>query len=244
MADFEYRGGGGSDSDGSDGSDNESDSDGSVDIDKPLQKSILTGAAKIKPAISVDVDSDEDIEDGEEELEVDGQKSDDENDLALEEDQQYNTNIVIPQNPLAHLEEDDDDDDDDEDTETYLQKFNSEVNKNYIVDFHPECLVNNYEEIAVLSKVIRDAAGNVIDDLHKTIPFLTKYEKARVLGQRTKQINSGAKAFVKVSEKNIDGYIIAEIELAQNRLPFIIRRPIAGGGSEYWAIRDLEDIAF
>jgi len=162
-----------------------------------------------------------------------------------EEEGHYNKHIVIndiaKEKALFQLEEDEDDDDD---NETYLQKFNSQVNKNYIVDYHPECITNNYEEVAALSKIIRDANGNIIDDLHKTIPFLTKYERARILGQRAKQINMGAKAFVKVPEKIIDGYIIAELELIQKRLPFIIRRPIAGGGSEYWNIKDLENIAF
>jgi DNA-directed RNA polymerase I, II, and III subunit RPABC2 len=137
------------------------------------------------------------------------------------------------------------DDDDDEDYQTpYLQKFNAEINKNYILDFHPECAVNNYDEISVLTQVIRDAANNVIDDLHKTIPFLTKYERTRVIGQRAKQINSGAKAFVKVPENVIDGYLIAELELMQKRIPFIIRRPTPGGGCEYWNLKDLEVVSF
>jgi DNA-directed RNA polymerase subunit K/omega len=139
--------------------------------------------------------------------------------------------------------EDSDEDDDDYQT-PYLQKFNTEINKNYILDFHPECAVNNYDEISVLTQVIRDGANNVIDDLHKTIPFLTKYERTRIIGQRAKQINSGAKAFVKVPENVIDGYLIAELELMQKRIPFIIRRPTPGGGCEYWNLKDLEVVSF
>jgi DNA-directed RNA polymerase I, II, and III subunit RPABC2 len=93
-------------------------------------------------------------------------------------------------------------------------------------------------------KVVRDKDGIIIDDLHKTIPYLTKYERARILGQRAKQINSGAIPFVKVPENVIDGYIIAEIELKQKKIPFIIRRPLPNGGSEYWKVHDLEDISF
>jgi DNA-directed RNA polymerase subunit K/omega len=158
----------------------------------------------------------------------------------------YNKNIVIGESslPKTLLQMDDENDDDDEDGESYLQKFNTQVNKNYITDFHPECLINNYEEIAGLTKIVRDSNGNIIDDLHRTIPFLTKYEKARILGQRAKQINTGAKAFIKVPPGVIDGYIIANVELLQKRLPFIIRRPIAGGGCEYWNLKDLENIAF
>ena len=139
----------------------------------------------------------------------------------------------------------DDDSDEDEDYQSaYLQKFNAEVNKNYILDYHPECAIHNYDEITLLTKVIRDKDNNIIDDLHKTIPFLTKYERTRVIGQRAKQINTGAKAFIKVPENVIDGYLVAELELMQKRIPFIIRRPTPGGGCEYWNLKDLEIISF
>lgn len=138
----------------------------------------------------------------------------------------------------------DDDDDDDDDGEQYLQKFDQSVNENYIVNFHPESILQNYDEILSMTKVVRNDDGIIIDKLHRTIPYLTKYEKARILGQRAKQINSGAYPFVKVPENVIDGYIIAEMELKQKRIPFIIRRPLPNGGSEYWKVQDLEDISF
>ena len=145
---------------------------------------------------------------------------------------------------VAAMLADEEDDDDDPSGEVYLQKFDKEINNNYLVNVHPESTVHNYDEILVMTKVIRDKNGIIIDDLHKTIPYLTKYEKARVLGQRAKQINSGASVFVKVPEKVIDGYLIAELELQEKRVPFIIRRPLPNGGSEYWSIKDLENISF
>jgi DNA-directed RNA polymerases I, II, and III subunit RPABC2 len=141
-------------------------------------------------------------------------------------------------------EDENEDDDDDEYDENYLQKFDADVNKNYITDFHPECLIHNYDEISKLSIVTRDETNIIVDPLHKTIPFLTKYEKARVLGQRAKQIECGAKPLVKIPENVIDGYIIAELELQQKRIPFIIKRPIPGGAFEYWNLKDLDIIAF
>jgi DNA-directed RNA polymerase I, II, and III subunit RPABC2 len=137
-----------------------------------------------------------------------------------------------------------DDDEDDDDGEQYLQKFDRSVNDNYILNFHPESVLQNYNEILSMTQVVRNNDGIIIDKLHRTIPYLTKYEKARILGQRAKQINSGAYPFVKVPENVIDGYIIAEIELKQKRIPFIIRRPLPNGGSEYWKVQDLEDISF
>lgn len=140
----------------------------------------------------------------------------------------------------AQYGDDDDDDIDDENDENYLQKFSKEINKQYIEREHPECVFHNYNEISTLSKIIRDKNNNIIDPLHRTIPFLTKYEKTRIIGQRAKQINSGAKPFVNVPQHIIDGYIIAELELKQKKIPFIIKRPIPGGGSEYWNVKDLE----
>jgi DNA-directed RNA polymerase subunit K/omega len=135
-----------------------------------------------------------------------------------------------------------DDEDEDGEGETYLKKFDKEINDNYIVNNHPECALQNYDEILAMTKVVRDKNNIIIDPLHRTIPFLTKYEFTRVIGQRAKQINSGAKPFVKIPENVIDGVIIAEIELAQKRIPFIIRRPFPGGGCEYWNLKDLEMI--
>lgn len=134
-------------------------------------------------------------------------------------------------------------DDEDED-ENYLQKFNAEINKEYIVDYHPECVISNYDEIATLAIVVRDKNGMIIDDLHRTPPYLTKYERARILGQRAKQINAGAPVYVKVPEKVIDGYIIASMELESKRIPFIVRRPLPNGASEMWRLSDLENVAF
>ena len=69
---------------------------------------------------------------------------------------------------------------------------------------------------------------------------MSKYEKTRILGQRAKQLNSGNKPFIVVPKNIMDGYLIAQEELMQKKLPFIIRRPLPNGGSEYWRIKDLE----
>jgi DNA-directed RNA polymerase I, II, and III subunit RPABC2 len=150
---------------------------------------------------------------------------------------------VKPKN-VSNLIIDDDDDDDDEYDESYLQKFDSEITKNYINEYHPECLIHNYDEITKLAIVVRDSTNIIIDPLHKTIPYLTKYERARILGQRAKQIETGARPLVKLPENVIDSYVIAELELQQKRIPFIIRRPIPDGGCEYWNLKDLEMILF
>ena len=62
------------------------------------------------------------------------------------------------------------------------------------------------------------------------------------MGERAKQINDGAKTFVETDPSVIDGYLIALAELQQKKIPFIIRRPLANGASEYWKLKDLEMI--
>ena len=134
----------------------------------------------------------------------------------------------------------DDSDDDDDDDENYLQKFDSELRDNFILNHHPEAKTHNYEEVKALTRVTRDNRGIIIDPLHKTIPIMSKYEMTRILGQRAKQLDSGAKAFVKVPLNVIDGYNIAMLELEQKKIPFIIKRPLPNGGVEYWNVNDLE----
>jgi DNA-directed RNA polymerase I, II, and III subunit RPABC2 len=132
--------------------------------------------------------------------------------------------------------------DDEDNDESKLKKFDKELRNDYLVNFHPESLIQNYDEIYNLARVVRDPNGVIVDNLHKTLPMLTKYEKTRILGQRAKQINNGATPFIKVPEGIIDGYLIALKELEEKKIPFIIRRPLPNRGSEYWHIEDLEII--
>jgi len=153
--------------------------------------------------------------------------------------------FIKPSEPAAQNlypvsdDEDGEDEDQDED-EDYLQKFDESLKHNVITDYHPEMQQHNYDEIELLSIITKDNLGVIIDPIHKTLPFLTKYEKARVLGERAKQINAGAAPFVKVDNNVIDGYLIALSELEQKAIPFILKRPLPNGGCEYWKLRDLE----
>lgn len=142
-----------------------------------------------------------------------------------------------------------DDENEDYDSETgeddRYRKINQEFRKNYIAETHPESKSHTDDEIHALAKVVRDKTGTIVDPLHRTIPVLTKYEKTRILGIRTKQLNNGAEPYITskvnvTSEKVIDGYPIALRELEEKKLPFIIRRPLPGGGMEYWYLQDLE----
>jgi DNA-directed RNA polymerase subunit K/omega len=119
-------------------------------------------------------------------------------------------------------------------------KLNENFKKNHILNYHNECLHKNFNEIKELCKVTRDKEGTIIDEQHKTIPILTKYEKTKILGMRVKQLNNGAQPYIVNSEKTIDNYVIALIELEQKKIPFIIQRPLPNNNFEYWKLHDLD----
>ena len=157
--------------------------------------------------------------------------------IGLEELKTQNASMAVDPSMLS---DSDDEEEAQVEDENYLQKFDRELRADYILNFHPESKTHNYEEVKALARVSRDGRGIIIDPLHKTIPFLSKYELTRVLGQRAKQLDSGARSFVQVPLDVIDGYHIALLELNQKKMPFIIKRPLPNGGIEYWNISDLE----
>jgi len=75
---------------------------------------------------------------------------------------------------------------------------------------------------------------------NKTLPKITKYEKALLIGKRAKQIEEGANPNVKVLPGQ-SAIAIAEEELRQRKIPLIIKRPL-GNTFEYWKPVDMEVI--
>jgi len=68
--------------------------------------------------------------------------------------------------------------DDEEEDEEHLQKFDNDIHESIQEKYHPEMKIHNIDEIEASCKVIRDKNGVIMDPLHKTIPFVTSYEKA------------------------------------------------------------------
>jgi DNA-directed RNA polymerase I, II, and III subunit RPABC2 len=196
-----------------------------------------TAQKKKKDDDDVDVDDDDDDDDDDDEVDDDVDDDDDED----ADDVDYN---VDPKLATDLLMSDDDGDGEDEDDldENYLQKLDSDMNKDIIKEHHPELLTHNTEEVDTACLIVRDEYGDIVDPLHRTVPFVTRYERARVLGERAKQINSGAQPFVPIDTTLIDGYLIALQEFEQKKIPFIIRRPLPNGNSEYWRLSDLDII--
>ena len=212
-----------------------------------LDESSVEDTEPTKKKIAVKGADDEEIDDGEVDEDEDEDDDDDLEDADIDEEEEESgvegKNII--KNTFSHFDEieDDESDEDDEEDTSYLQKFDENVKKNIIADWHPELTAHNYDEVEVLSRVVRNEDGVIVDPLHKTLPFITRYETARILGERAKQINAGATPMVEVDGSIIDGYLIAMEEYNKKKIPFIIQRPLPNGGIEFWKFEDLEILA-
>jgi DNA-directed RNA polymerase I, II, and III subunit RPABC2 len=103
---------------------------------------------------------------------------------------------------------------------------------------HPECKVDYQDSVA---PKINLAASPPLDKdpNHRSPPFLTQYEKTKVLGMRANQLSQSARPYIVVPAHITSVWEIARLELEQRRLPFIIRRPMPDGTREYWRLSDL-----
>jgi DNA-directed RNA polymerase I, II, and III subunit RPABC2 len=234
----------------------DSDSDNSIEEDFSVIENKFVKPFKIAKNITNEHDDSDVVENyvdfdydvinqngGEDDLDVNADiyNSDSDEDNNIDElNENKQKKIIELSNNNNYIEDDDEDYEDDDIEENYLQKFSSEITKNYINEYHPECLNHNYAEISIMTKVVRNSDNIIVDPFHKTIPYLTKFEKTKVLGQRAKQIENGAKPFVEVSKNIIEPYIIADLELSEKKIPFIIKRPMPNNGCEYWKLADLE----
>ena len=126
-----------------------------------------------------------------------------------------------------------------DDTNMFLKKFKDDIKEDYILKNHPECLSVNRDEINKLVEV-KKKDNVIVDNFHKTLPILTKYEKTKILGIRLKQLNNNATPYLSFDKPILDNYLIAIKELEEKVLPFIIKRPLPNNMFEYWRLQDLD----
>jgi len=179
----------------------------------------------------VDYENESDQGDNDDDDDLEGQYDEDAGEPTIDSNDDIDD---IDDNTVSSIDSDEFNDED------YFQKFNTDIRRDIINEYHPESTQVNYDEVNTLCDILKNESGLILDPFHKTVPILSKFEKTRVLGLRAKQINEGAKPFVEMNQSNYDGYLIACQELSEKKIPFIIRRPMPNGASEYWRLKDLE----
>lgn len=75
-------------------------------------------------------------------------------------------------------------------------------------------------------------------ETRKTSKYMSKYEKARVLGTRAMQISMNAPILVETNGET-DSFRIAQKELRERKIPMVIRRHLPDGTYEDWKVSEL-----
>ena len=94
-----------------------------------------------------------------------------------------------------------------------------------------------------------DECGKILASLDKSKIsklIMTKYEFDLIISSRTTQIALGAMPFVDVKDNiksNMDLRKVAIEELKQNKIPYIIKRPLPNNKYEFVRIKDLNLVA-
>ncbi len=133
------------------------------------------------------------------------------------------------------LEKDKEEDGEEDEEEVEEEDDMSEYFESTII---PQTEVKNF--LSTIEEVANDQTKN-----RRTLPILSKYEKAKIIGIRAQQISMGSYVYL----DNIYGMTspldIAKEELRQKRTPLIVRRNIGGRKGnvfEDWRIEELMDV--
>lgn len=189
-------------------------------------------------------DEDEDDEGDEEEKEEDEEENKEDNDYEYNEDEVIEDDLNLDDNINDGLDDEYDTDSDDSDDDMIVTTDLNKIDKSFV---HPLLDKTNLYDMKMKCEIVyeydKSCECDIIkDENHMTTPILSKYERSRVLGLRTNQLNNGAEPFIEIEEDIIDGYKIAELELKAKKIPYIIQRPIPNGKCEFWRLEDLQQL--
>jgi DNA-directed RNA polymerase I, II, and III subunit RPABC2 len=97
-----------------------------------------------------------------------------------------------------------------------------------------------------VQSVSRESVEEALKKERVTLPYYSKYEQVALIGTRAQQLAEGAKPLI-----SLDGMFtsdprfvwkVAEREVLEKKLPFIIHRRFPDGRSEYWSTQELSVI--
>jgi len=116
-----------------------------------------------------------------------------------------------------------------------------------VIDYDDDKCIYNFaddksdDEIELVfdDDIVTETSDIIPTNQRRSKPFLFKYERVRLLGDRTQQITLGAKPMIKNTE-NLTPKQIAELELQNNVIPLIIQRSLPNGKKERWYIKELQ----
>jgi DNA-directed RNA polymerase I, II, and III subunit RPABC2 len=140
------------------------------------------------------------------------------------------TDADVDADEKTNIESDNESKDNEDDNEENIkdkcyQKFSKKSNMDTDIDYD--------EYFKKDEEIIINKTGRL------TKPYLTKYEKVRILGDRSRQLAQGAKPMIK-NTTGLSHKEVALLELKSKVIPLIIERPIPNVGVEKWKLSELE----
>jgi DNA-directed RNA polymerase I, II, and III subunit RPABC2 len=94
-----------------------------------------------------------------------------------------------------------------------------------------------------VQSISRSAMQEAVSKPKTTLPYYTKYEQVTLIGTRAQQLAEGAKPLVSLEGMMTSDprfvWNVAEKEIHEHKLPFIIHRRLPNGTSEYWSATEL-----
>ena len=154
---------------------------------------------------------------------------DDEDDMQgamTDDDHVHNQDIEDPE------EENNDDDENDDDDEEHINNHET----------YSENIPTEFIDINITTTTNDTAPQQQcrIGTTRKGSRWLTRFEKARMLGIRTLQLSMNSPTTATRPETMTDPYEIAQLELKTRVIPFMIRRWFPDKSYEDWNISELE----
>ncbi|KAI2637548.1 RNA polymerase Rpb6 [Xylaria nigripes] len=112
----------------------------------------------------------------------------------------------------------------------------NEEEENVVISGDPSASANNAQKGQSGNRTIKDK--RIPNEERTTTPYMTKYEKARILGTRALQISMNAPVLVDL-EGESDPLQIAIKEMNEKKIPLIVRRYMPDGYYEDWTCEEL-----
>lgn len=128
---------------------------------------------------------------------------------------------------------------------TSSESLSSKIENNKVVNNIDTPHLKNNINLSTIDSDIMNFEDNEniykrLNDKKISQPYLTKYEKAKIIGISAQQIESGREALVSNIPNSFTNPLqIAEYELYQKKTPIIIKRKLPNDESEYWTLEQL-----
>jgi DNA-directed RNA polymerase subunit K/omega len=109
----------------------------------------------------------------------------------------------------------------------------------FLTTHHPECRLDYQEQVLDKLPLTSYPPDHGRDSRHTSVPYLTTFEKTKLIGLRATMIAKGSPLFIERPPHVTDVLELARMEVEQKKVPVILKRLMPDGTFEYWRLSDL-----